>query len=1706
MKRRQEAERKRVELELQLKFVKEEEDLLAEELGIKDNPETSTLLPSHAADYMVQHSQRKEREQIQRECAHRGTPTELPVFAGDPADWPLFITFYEHTTEKCGLSNWENMLRLQKALKGPALEAVRSRLLLPEVVPQVIATLRSRYGRSTHLISALIDKVHRTPAPCLEKPETVVAFGEAVQSMVDHMKAAGRQAHLTNPLLLKEIVEKLPISEQYNWTRFVSHIEEPDLLMFREYMAELQSTAEVLSSRESPSLKQAERKKPSTRGYVHTHVETQGATPSGTNHFKVGKSCLICNNRGHEVDKCFVFGAMAVKERWMKARALSLCFGCLGKHNWRTCHNRPVCGREGCTYRHHALLHGADEERGVSNGTSASVSVRDGGNNGGAVAESNHHQHALSSSNMLFRIVPITVYGPTSTVTTFAFLDEGSSMTLVDEDLAEELGVEGEVEPLCIRWTGDTTRVEAGSRRVNFKVGPVGSAKSFAINSVRTVPKLNLPRQSFVPDEGRWKHLKRLPVREYHDAEPKVLIGLDNLRLMVPLRTIEGAAGDPIAVKTRLGWCIYGKPMKVECERLLHICECNNQAEILETMRKFYDLEQVGVVRVVELDPDVRRAQHLLETTTVRIGKRFESGLLWKADDIQLPSSIGMASRRFDCLEKRMERDGQLKLQVRRQIHDLLEKQYIHKATAQELAEADPKRIWYLPIGLVTNPNKPGKVRLIWDAAAKAQGISLNDVLLKGPDEVMSLPGVLFRFRLYAVATCADVKEMFLQIRLRKADKHAQRFLWRDDPAHELETYIVDVVTFGSTCSPATAQYVKNRNAKEHIEQFPRAVESILESTYVDDFLDSFGTVEEACQVAKEVREIFRNGGFELRNWSSNDLMVTKSLGESDGGTIKCLSSTGDDTERVLGMRWNPASDELGFCTRACTAVSGVLTAERIPTKREVLRCVMSLYDPLGLLAMFVIHGKILIQDLWRTGTQWDEEISSNQYRDWRRWVDLFQTIADIRIPRCYFTEACMKTYENSEWHLFVDASQHAYACVLYLRIVDDTGEAQCTLVGGKAKVAPLKPLTIPKLELQACVLGARFLLYTQEHHPIKAKRRVLWSDSTVALSWIRADPRNYKPFVAHRVVELLESTSANEWRWVPTDHNPADEATKWKGRSNFSYDSTWFQGPWFLQEKEDSWPKQRAVDTGTADEERRVNLHVEATDTGLLPIPYERFSKLERLQRTIGWIVRYVGNLGRKVKDEPALGGNLRHEELCKANVVLWKQTQREFFPEEILILNSENGGDGSKGKTVSKRSRIYQLLPFLDEENVLRMRGRIGAAAEVPYCARYPVILPNNCKLAELIVDRYHRVYRHANNETVVNELRQQFQIPKLRVLVMKVAKSCAFCTIRRSLPQIPPMAPLPKERLAAFVRAFTFVGLDYFGPVLVKRGRSNEKRWVALFTCLTIRAVHLEVVHSLSTESCVMAVRRFVARRGAPVEIFSDNGTNFVGASRQLQMEIQQRNDILAATFTNEHTRWTFNPPGAPHMGGVWERMVRSVKAAISTVMEVKNTPDDETFATVLYDAEAMINSRPLTYVPLDPENQEAITPNHFLLGSSSGIKQQPALPTNYRDSLRGNWKLAQHILDGVWKRWIKEYLPVITRQCKWFENVREIRSGDLVLVLEGTIRNNWNRGIVEDVIRGVDGHVRQAWVRTATGTLRRPVAKLALLDLKTQGDHT
>lgn len=277
---------------------------------------------------------------------------------------------------------------------------------------------------------------------------------------------------------------------------------------------------------------------------------------------------------------------------------------------------------------------------------------------------------------------------------------------------------------------------------------------------------------------------------------------------------------------------------------------------------------------------------------------------------------------------------------------------------------------------------------------------------------------------------------------------------------------------------------------------------------------------------------------------------------------------------------------------------------------------------------------------------------------------------------------------------------------------------------------------------------------------------------------------------------------------------------------------------------------------------------------------------------------------------------------------------------------------------------------------------------------------------------------------------------------------------------------------------------------------------KKWVMFVTCLTVRAVHLEVVGSLSTEACKMAIRRFIARRGSPLEIYSDQGTNFVGASRELKEEITSINRDMAGTFTNGDTQWRFNPPATPHMGGVWERLVRSVKTALRTISSGRK-PDEETFYTYLTEVESIVNSRPLTHVPLEHEDGEALTPNHFLLLSSSGVVQPTQPPVVSGSALRANWSQIQHLLDLFWSKWTKEYLPTINCRSKWLTDTKPLQPGDLVMVVDSGLRNSWKRGKIVRIYYGADGIVRRADVQTANGLLQRSVTGLVVLEVMKSG---
>ncbi|XP_055523162.1 uncharacterized protein LOC129717320 [Wyeomyia smithii] len=399
-----------------------------------------------------------------------------------------------------------------------------------------------------------------------------------------------------------------------------------------------------------------------------------------------------------------------------------------------------------------------------------------------------------------------------------------------------------------------------------------------------------------------------------------------------------------------------------------------------------------------------------------------------------------MAIKRMEALERKLSKNPGLKQNVDRQIDEYVAKGYAHKITAEEQQNSDAASVW--------------KIRLVWDAAASVNGISLNSELLAGPDMLTSLPAVIQRFREKRFSFGGDIKEMYHQLRIRPEDKQAQRFLYRKEKG-PIQIFVMDVATFGSTCSPYAAAAIVNKH-------------------YVDDYLDSADSAVEAIERARQVKLIHARGGFEIGKWVSNSEEFLRALGEqNDDQAVHLHQDKMTQKERVLGIIWDSKEDVFSFSATPRADLGQMFSSGDRPTKRSVLSCVMSMFDPLGLLCPFTIIGRILVQDLWRAGCEWDELIDDEAYSKWKQWIGLLPEVGAIKVPRCYFGDATSDKFRGLQLHIFTDASEKAYGCAAYFRIVID-GEARCALVMSKSKVAPLKQLTIPRLELQAAVLGAR--------------------------------------------------------------------------------------------------------------------------------------------------------------------------------------------------------------------------------------------------------------------------------------------------------------------------------------------------------------------------------------------------------------------------------------------------------------------------------------------------------------------------------------------------------------------------------------------------------------------------------------------------------
>ena len=490
-------------------------------------------------------------------------------------------------------------------------------------------------------------------------------------------------------------------------------------------------------------------------------------------------------------------------------------------------------------------------------------------------------------------------------------------------------------------------------------------------------------------------------------------------------------------------------------------------------------------------------------------------------------------------------------------------------------------------------------------------------------------------------------------------------------------------------------------------------------------------------------------------------------------------------------------------------------------------------------------------------------------------------------------------------------------------------------------------------------------------------------------------------------------------------------------------------------------------------------------------------YSSKTRLQRIIGWCLRFIHNARLKVQRLQMRSGELGVDELGSALAKCVRRAQELSFPEEIQCL--------SKGLDLPNRSKLLVFKPFLDGLGQIRVGGRLQSAP-IDYATKHPVILPYDQPITRLIIWDHHVKNHHVKTERLLADLRSRYWILSGRNVVKSVLNKCVPCKRRDVQPVPPVMASLPAHRLTPFLPSFSYTGIDYFGPLTVKvggRGRRHEKRWICLFTCLTTRAVHLEVSNGLSVEDFMLCFARFKSLRGKPTVIYSDNGTNFVAAERELQEafeELKQRTDVIQSKMACDQIQWIFSPPHGPHFGGVLERLVQSCKRAMKVTI-ANRLVNDQVLSTVVAEVASLLNARPLTHLSMDPNDPDPLTPNHFLFGGARPYVTTLWVDVKGVEATENQYRQSQAIVEHFWKRWLKEYVPHLTERRKWTTDRRNVEVGDLVLIIEpNTPRGQWPLGqVLETYPDKRDNVVRVVRVKAANHPkpFVRPVTKLCIL---------
>lgn len=1611
----------------------------------------------------------------------------IPIFNGDYAEWATFHDMYIaliHTNSS--LTGIQKFFYLRSSLGGDAANCIKNLETTADQYECAWKALVGRYNNKKFLVQSHVQGIYELESV---SGNSVGGLRKLADTLRGHMAALETLEQRPNdwgPLLTHIIRAKLDESTLSAWEAKTSKTE---VAKVHELITFLDERSELLEAIESS--------KNIAKGLKHVTVENYKIIKDKKGKFNrnnivctsltaaTDTKCYVCN-LPHTIYKCPSFVELSPIDRIKKVNELNLCKICLRKHDLKRCTSRNNCFK--CNKAHNTLLHifqrkGNEEKREVQNTDQPSTS-------------SVTTAHVVNEENILLSTAVIrAISANAKSVLCRALLDSGSQCNFITEELVQSLQLKKSKTIQKINGIGSTTQnayacvnARFESRFNNYNL----TLKMFV------VPKItgNLPSKNITKTYNIPNNIKLADPLYYSPQKVDILIGATHFYDIIMNQKIKPIVNGPVFQETEFGWIVSGpiptSDYKGELIINTYQSAISYNDSILENLIPlFWRIEEFGGNDPYTIEEKACR-EHFDNTIARGNDGRFIVQLPFRDKVSNLGSSYEIAKRRLLSLERRFVKNAELKKDYIKFINEYLELGHMEAVDIDDNEEIG--KSCYLPHhAIIKESSTSTRLRVVFDASCKTDsGRSLNDVLLKGPVLQDDLLFILTRFRKHNYVLSADITKMYRQFWVADEHRPYQRILWRENSSEPIKIFQLKTITYGTVSASFLATGCLEKLAETEHMTNPDVSASITRDFYMDDFLGGSDTLESAIKLRDGLINVLRSAGLELRKWSSNnDNLIPQSAQNNNPSEREVISIRVHENDKnmtkVLGLLWSPSMDALRY-----DVADIYFGSDNSLTKRDVLSDIARLFDPLGLVGPIVIRAKLILQRLWRLKVQWDEPLPDDVQEDWKKYRLSLTLLNKLIIPRKI---TCGGDIIDVQIHGFSDASIEAYGCCLYLRCTNADGLRSSILICAKSKVAPLKVISLPKLELCAALLLSRLASKVVPKLCLVIKKSYFWTDSNIVLAWISSPSTKWKTFVAHRVGEIQESTSISDWHHVNTKENPADIISRGCCPSYLFDAPLWWNGPEWLLTDEEKWTNIKNTESSS--------LHVpesKGSEISVFGVAVESFSilnkysSLNKLIHVVAYCLRFYYKIIRK---EEELTNILSIKEIDRARITIIKCVQKEAFTRELQDLKNLKG--------VAKSSKLFSLCPFLDENNIIRVGGRLKNAASIDVFQRHPIVLPAKCHFTSLLFKSEHERCMHGGPQATLNSIRLTYWPINGRNIARNTIHQCVTCFRYKPIVVQPIMGDLPVDRVTSN-RAFLKCGIDFAGPFLIKTNlRRNSpivKAYVCIFVCFATKATHIELVGDLSTTAFINALNRFFDRRGKSVTIYTDNATNFVGANRKLKewynfFQCEPHMGKINEMLVDANVQWRFIPPRSPHFGGLWEASVKSMKHLVQKTLGEARLTYEELY-TVLTRAEACLNSRPVTPMSSDPNDLSVLTPGHFLIGEPLLAVPEPdlsAIPINRLT----RWRRVSQYSRYIWQKWSREYLSQLQERKKWAgERGPKLKVGTVVLIRDENLPPlRWRLGRVQTITSGGDGVIRVAEVRTVGGTYSRAVRQLCPL---------